>query len=233
MFKKITYAFFALLLTANIATAKEEKLSDERIKEIVRQVIAENGDLLAESMSNHMEKERRARAAALIKPETPLMGPKDAKITIVEFSDYRCGFCKRVQNTLAKLREEYKDSVQFAFKTMPILSKESEEAALAALAANRQGKFWEFNTEVWENQSRLGAELFEEIADTIKLDKKRFVKDLEDPTLRAQVAMAVKEGQAFGAEGTPFFLIDGMPFGGAQPYENFVKAIEGALKEKE
>ena len=228
MFKKL----FALMVitaafTAQIAAAKD--LSEARVREIVEQYIKENGGVVAASVDTYLAEERNARAAALVKPETPVFGAKNGQISVIEFSDYRCGFCRRVQETMTKLRDEYGERVTFAFKAMPILSQESEDAAVAALAAHRQGKFWEFDEGLWENQSRLGSDLFLEIAKKIGLDMKRFERDLKDPTLLAQVATDRQEGQNFGAEGTPFFLINGEAFGGAQPYENFVRAIDAAL----
>lgn len=231
MFKTLKLALFSLIAVSTSQISEAEQLTEERVRQLIQEYIQTNGGEIAASVDNFIAEERRARANAAIKPETPVVGSNNAKISVIEFSDYRCGFCRRVQDTMLKLREEYGDRVQFAFKTMPILSRESEQAAIAALAAHRQGKFWEFHNKLWDNQSRLSESLFNEIAEDIGLDMKRFELDQADPSIATQVNTSRAEGQSFGAEGTPFFLIAGEPLGGAQPYENFVKAIESALAE--
>lgn len=233
MFKTLKIAFLGAVAVLTTHATFAQDITEERVRELIEQYIKTNGGEIAKSVDNYLADERRARAAALIGENTPVIGKDDAKVTVVEFSDYRCGFCRRVQDTMLKLRDTYGDRVQFVFKTMPILSRESEQAAVAALAAGRQGKFWEFHAKLWDNQSRLGEPLFNEIATEIKLDMDKFAEDQKNADVIAQVAKARTEGQSFGAEGTPFFLIAGEPLGGAQPYENFVQAIDAALAEAE
>ena len=226
--KKILLACAALFVSH---TATAATLSEQDVREIVKHMISENGALIAEAMETHLINERIQAAKGLIKPETPVIGDKKALVSVIEFSDYRCGFCRRVQDTMNQLRTEYKKDVKFAFKNLPILSKESQLAAQASIAAHQQGKFWEYHGKLWENQSRLGEALFTEIATEIGLDVNRFKKDLHSDKVKALVAADRSEGQNFGAQGTPFFLINGEPISGAQPFENFKRAIDAALEE--
>ena len=231
--KKYLIAFAALALAACNNTcygfSLGDGVSEADVKKIVEEYIANNGDKLSASIQNHLTQEQYNQSEASLKNHSPLRGEEDAKVTLIEFGDYRCGYCRLVQETLTKVREEYSDRVKFSFKFMPILSEESRNAAFAAHAAGKQGKFWEFHTALWENQSRLGDELYVELAEENGLDMDKFNADRKSQEVQQEVYMDYEDGQRFGASGTPFFMINGVPLSGAQPYENFKKALDEAL----
>jgi protein-disulfide isomerase len=102
-------------------------------------------------------------------------------------------------------------------------------AHLAALAAGRQGRFWEFHDRLFANQRELNPEAYERYAKELGLDVTRFEKDLADPELRKQVDEDKAEALSLGVTGTPGFFVNGRFLGGAQPFEQFAEKINGEL----
>ncbi|MEC8067716.1 MAG: thioredoxin domain-containing protein [Pseudomonadota bacterium] len=227
MIRKLTMAAMVLATTA---TAQAEDLTKKDVEQIVHDYITQNGGVIASSVDSYLADQRRLAAADYIDAHTPVVGNPDAEVLFIEFSDFRCGYCRRVQDTLQPLREKYSDQVRFAFKNMPILSEESRAAALAALAANKQDKFWEYTSKLWENQPRLGDDLFVEIAKELELDVEKFNADRASQEIFDQAQKDFMDGQEAGVQGTPHFVIDGNPLSGAQPLENFEKAIKEAIE---
>lgn len=226
--KKLLAAVF-MFTAIVVGNASAAELSKQDIEKIIHDYIASNGGVIAASVDAYLAEQRLEAAANLVSAHTPVTGNIDAKVTFIEFSDYRCGYCRKVQETVTKLREKYNDDVRFAFKNMPILSEESRQAALASLAASKQGKFWEYSQELWKNQPRLGNDLFVEIAKSLKLDLKQFNKDRASKEIFEQAQIDFEDGQSAGVQGTPYFVINGQPLSGAQPVEAFIAAIDEAL----
>jgi protein-disulfide isomerase len=161
------------------------------------------------------------------------MGPATAPITIVEFSDFECPFCQRVQPNLKPIRDQYGDRIRWVYKHYPLdFHSKAKPAAYAAMAAHQQGKFWEFSKELWAKQNYLSDELYQQIAKSLKLDMVKFKADSGNATLRKNVATDMADGVKVGVQGTPFFLINGKPLSGAQPTEAFVELIEAELTAK-
>jgi protein-disulfide isomerase len=161
----------------------------------------------------------------------PIRGDKNAKVTIVFFSDFQCPFCNRVNPTLAKLLESYPGKVRLAYKYLPLrIHPDAPGAAAAAEAANRQGKFWEMYDKIFANQRELKPEKFREYAQQLNLDLAKFDKDLADPSVKAKIDADSKEADKLGVAGTPAFFINGKYLSGAQPYETFQKMVDDQLK---
>ncbi len=160
-------------------------------------------------------------------------GLETAPITIVEYSDFQCPFCSRVVPTLDKLYKAYPDKIRIIFKQMPLsFHKDARPAAKAALAAGRQGKFWEMHDLLFTNNTALTEANFLAWAKQLGLDLEQFKKDLADQTLEAQIAADEKEAQGFGISGTPSFVINGTKYVGAYPYEKFEQIIKAELEKK-
>lgn len=219
------------IVSTTVATAEDFSKAD--IEKIVKEYIQNNGGVIASSVDGYLADQRRMAAAEYVKEDTPVLGNPESEIIFIEFSDFRCGYCRRVQETLQGLREKYSGQVKFVFKNMPILSEESRQAALAALAAHKQGKFWEYSSKLWDNQPRLGDELFVEIAKELELDVDQFNKDRVSKDIMDQAQRDFMDGQEAGVQGTPHFVIDGNALSGAQPFENFEKAILEAIEAHE
>ncbi|HYH98332.1 DsbA family protein [Hyalangium sp.] len=177
------------------------------------------------------QQERQQPATAYRKIDVPdnapSFGPKNAKVTIVEWSDFECPFCSRVMPTLAKIKEQYGKEVRVVFRNQPLpFHPNAKLAAEASLAAHEQGKFWEFHDKLFANQKALTRPSLEKYAEELRLDMGKFKAALDSGKFRAQVEADSSAGSAVGANGTPTFFINGRQFVGAQPFEAFKTAIE-------
>jgi protein-disulfide isomerase len=159
-------------------------------------------------------------------------GPDSAAITIVEFSDFQCRFCKKGGANMREAAAKFGDKVQVVFKHYPLpFHKQAPAAAKAAMAAGEQGKFWEMHEALFKAQDRFKEEgIFEELAEEIGLDMKRFNKDRQNPQYQRTIDQDMKQGQAAGVRGTPAFFINGTRVEGAQPVSKFKALIEEELK---
>jgi len=159
-------------------------------------------------------------------------GPKDAPVTLVEFTDFHCPFCGKVVATLKDVMREYDGKIRWVFRDFPIASLHpgAPKAAEAARCAGEQGKFWEYHDLLFESQSAATIEDFKRSAEHLKLELKSFGQCLDTGKHRAAVEADVQEGARLGITGTPTFFINGRILVGAQPLENFRKIIEAELR---
>ncbi len=158
-------------------------------------------------------------------------GPDDAIVTIVEFSNFQCGFCARVQDTIAELMEEYEDEVRLVYMQMAMPNMpRAAPAAQAAEAAGAQGKFWEYKDKLFQDTRSLDRDTFERYARELGLDMERFRSDLDDEVHKAKVDELLARGQALGVSGTPAFFINGRSLVGAQPANAFKEVIDAEIE---
>ncbi len=138
------------------------------------------------------------------------LGPANARVTIVVFSDYQCPFCKQLFPVLrAALKDNPKD-VRLVVKSFPLPShKFAQSAAVAALAALKQGKFWEYHDQLFENMSSLSDEKVLQIATGLGLDLEKFRRDLKDEDLKKDIVRDVAEGNGAHVTGTPTVFVNG------------------------
>lgn len=166
-----------------------------------------------------------------VNSDDPVKGNPEAKVTIVEFSDFQCPYCGRVEPTLKRILETYKDQVKLVYKNYPLSSHENAEpAALAALCAKEQGKFWEYHDLLFENQESLKAADLKKYAADLGLDTNTFNSCFDGKKYKNQVQADLSEGNRVGVRGTPAFFINGRLLSGAQPFENFKMIIDEELK---
>ena len=158
-------------------------------------------------------------------------GAPDAKITIVEFTDFHCSFCKQASATLKQVLADYKDRVKLVFRDYPA-DPEGRKAHEAARCAGAQGKFWEYHDLLFERSPQLGADDLKAYAKEIQLDEAAFGQCLDSERHRAEVNSDIGEGRKFGIRGTPTFYINGLPLVGSHPAANFKRMIEGELATK-
>ncbi len=162
---------------------------------------------------------------------SPQKGPKDALVTIVEFSDFQCPFCRRVTQTLKQIEETYGNKVRLVYKFRPLpFHKNAMPAALAAYAAMKQGKFWEYHDKLFANQQQLTRENFLKWAKELGMDVKRFEKDMDSQAAKDFVNRDNQLAMKVGANGTPTFFINGKKLIGAQPFDNFKRMIDQEIK---
>ncbi|MBM4343868.1 MAG: thioredoxin domain-containing protein [Deltaproteobacteria bacterium] len=188
------------------------------------------GDAAAAAQPVQAQQTAQAAAAPAF-AGNPSMGPADAKVTIIEISDFQCPFCSRAKATLDELHKEYPNDLRIVFVNQPLsFHNQARPAAIASFAAHKQGKFWEMYDKLFSNAKELGDDNYKKWAKEIGLDMARFESDLKD----ADVAKAVDRDQAvanaLGVSGTPGFFVNGVSLSGAQPKEEFKKIIDEQIK---
>jgi protein-disulfide isomerase len=161
----------------------------------------------------------------------PALGPENAPVTIIEFSDYQCPFCKRAEPTMQQVAARYPDKVRIVYRHFPLDSIHplARPAAEAAACAEEQGKFWEFHELVWEATPDLGPARLTEMAKTLALDTEAFGTCVDERHFKDRVEQDLTEGQAAGVNGTPAFFVNGIPLSGARSIDDFVRLIESEL----
>lgn len=167
------------------------------------------------------------------------MGKVDAKVVLIEWSDYRCPFCALwAKQTLPQLQKYVDDgTLRIEYRDLAIFGEQSVNVAVAAHAAGLQGKFWEYQHAVYAAAPASGHPDIDQakilaFAKTAGVpDVAKFQKDLADPKLTELVTSSTAEAQSLGINGTPFFVINTQVINGAHPAENFIAAIEAAKKE--
>ncbi len=160
-----------------------------------------------------------------------VLGDSDAPVTIVEFSDYQCPFCKRALPVLHELLKKYDRKIRLAYRDFPLTSIHSgaEAAAEASRCAAEQGRFWQYHDILFEHQSKLDDASLVGYARQLALDVPRFEQCLTSHKYQATVQEDLKEGEQAGVSGTPGFFINGIPLMGAQPFARFAQIVDEEL----
>lgn len=163
--------------------------------------------------------------------DDPFIGPKDAKITLIEFSDFECPYCQKVVPTMKELAKTYGDKIKIVFRNFPLdFHPNAKTAALASECADDQGKFWPYHDKLFENQKKLDLESLKSYAKELGFNTSEFNKCLDSKKYEAEVAKDAQDGQNASVSGTPTFFINGRKVEGAQPIDQFKKVIEEELK---
>lgn len=163
--------------------------------------------------------------------DDPGLGPEDAPIVIVEFSDFRCGFCARFHNdTFKTIMAQYEGQIRFVYRDFPVVG--GEQAALAGECVHDQGEtlFWDYHDLLFANQQSISdPAALTELASTLDLDIDAFETCLADATHAGEIQIDVNDGLAAGVRGTPAFFINGRAVVGAQPLAVFQQIIDEEL----
>lgn len=164
-----------------------------------------------------------------------IRGDKDAKVTIVEYSDFQCPFCARFHPTMQQIMTEYAGEVRWVYRHFPLsFHPEAEPAAEAAECAGEQGKFWEYGDKLIENQAVLGAATYAKIAADLGLNKGKFDTCLSSDRALAKIRAQAASGATAGVSGTPGSFVIGsdgsiQEIRGALPFESVKAAVDAAL----
>jgi len=167
---------------------------------------------------------------------SPISGAPDALVTLVEFSDYQCPFCSRAHATIQQVQRDYGSRLRVVMKEFPLttIHPMARGAALAALAAGAQGKYWEMHDKLFANQRALDPASLEGYARELGLDLVRFKADLASPRSAEVIERDVDLGSGVGVSGTPAVFINGRRLaGGAVPLENFKALIDEEMAKAE
>ena len=164
--------------------------------------------------------------------DDPILGPEDASITIIEFSDFECPYCRRWhQEVLPQLIEDYPDQVRLVYRDFPLTSIHANAvpAAVAANCAAEQDGYWEFNELLFNSEQGLSSDAYQQYAEEIGLDMESFTECLDSNRYEDEVLADFEFASQLGIRSTPTFFINGIALVGAQPYEVFKQVIDQEL----
>ena len=164
---------------------------------------------------------------------SPSRGRADAPIEMIEFSDFQCPFCERVNPTVTQVLNTYGDRIHFIYREYPLPNHpNARPASEAAQCANEQGKFWPYHDRLFANQQKLSASDLKQHAVDLGLDAPRFNACVDSHKYAALVESDISAGNEAGMNGTPAFFINGRMINGAQPFDSFKKVIDEELEMK-
>jgi protein-disulfide isomerase len=164
--------------------------------------------------------------------DDPVLGPDDAAITIIEFSDYECPYCRSWHaQTFDRLMEAFPDQIRFVYRDFPLSSihPNAAPAAEAANCAGEQSKYWEFNELLFSGKYDLGPQAYTQYAGELGLDGTAFEECVSSGRYQGEVQADLDWAANLGVRSTPTFFINGIPLVGAQPYEVFKQVIDKEL----
>jgi protein-disulfide isomerase len=162
--------------------------------------------------------------------DDPSLGPADAPITIVEFSDFNCPYCEKWQTeTFPTLMAAYPNQIRFVYRDFPITSQESLAAAQAANCAGEQDAYWAFHDSLLTGGLDLGRDAYTQYATRLGLDAEALLACLDSGKYNDEVEADARYAAGLGVSGTPTFFINGLPLVGAQPLAEFQAVIESEL----
>jgi predicted DsbA family dithiol-disulfide isomerase len=187
----------------------------------------------------HRRLREKAKVSILLRPPkvevaidtSRVRGDPRAPVTIVEFSDFQCPFCQRIQPTLLEILARYPGKVRLAYRDYPLsqIHPRAQKAAEAARCAGEQGKFWEYHDMLYADVSKLADADLAAHARGLEIDEAKFGACLESGRHSAGVDQDQKDGVNAGVNGTPAFLVNGVMLEGAQPITAFESIIESEL----
>ncbi len=164
---------------------------------------------------------------------SPAKGPAGAPVVIVEFSDFECPFCGRVNPSIEEAISTYGDQLRVVFRQFPLnIHPRAQKAAEAALCANDQDKFWQMHDALFVDQRKLEVADLKAKASALGLDQAKFDECLDGGKQAARVAADLADGQAAGVTGTPALFINGRVISGAVPFADLAKIIDDELLRK-
>lgn len=238
-----TAAVVALLITAVPASAPAaEDFSPAQktaIEKIIRDYLVENPTVLRDALmalERKQQEEERAQASQSIRDNADelfrserdhVAGNPEGGVTMVEFFDYNCQFCKRSLVDVLKLIDTQKD-LRMVLKEFPILGPGSLHASRAAIASKKQGKYWQFHLAMMKHRGSIDEETVYRIAGEVGLDVERLKADMEGPDVAAVIGANHELANRLGIQGTPAFVVADQLIPGALGYEALRKEIDAA-----
>lgn len=231
-----------MVLVPGLSATAEEPLTDAQraaVEALIEQYIQENPGRILESVRNYRDREE-ARIASeqqsnlndlkreiQFDPASPVAGNPEGSVTVVEFFDYRCGYCKASLEMVMDLIREDPD-IRVVFKELPILSPESARAAQAALAAQRQGRYVDLHYAMMSSRGQFDDQQILDIAAEVGLDVEQLAADMEAPEIKAFIQNNLSLAGSLGIDGTPTFIVDDQIFRGAIDADTMRRAIAEA-----
>jgi protein-disulfide isomerase len=232
----------SLSLLAPLAFAQEKSITPEQkteIEKIVRDYLVEHPEVIREAIQALQAKEEQSKADAQTQavlqnkdalfndPDSPVAGNPMGDVTVVEFFDYHCPYCKVVAGPLQQLIQEDK-GVRLVLKEFPILGEDSGLASQAALAAVAQGKYWAFHQALMEFRGKFTMDVIKALATKVGLDPAKLEADMALPQIEPQISATHKLAQTLNISATPTFIIGDQVVEGAVPLEQLKELIKKA-----
>ncbi len=210
----------------------------EAIRGIVKEYLLEQPEILRDAIAELNRRQEEAAAeerqkalSSLYKEETPF-STGDGKVTLVEFFDYNCGYCRKAFEQIVDLTKEEKD-LRVVFVEFPILSEDSRVASQAAIASEKQNKYWEFHSALMEHKGPVTSDAVFKIAADTGLDVEKLKTDMKAPEVDELIEKNLQLGTAIGVQGTPAFFIGDEAIPGApQELTSILKTAVANIKEK-
>jgi len=200
------------------------------LEQQVLQIIRNNPEVIIESVQGYQQEQQQQKQASQQEilqqfknnsqekiGDSPTFGSTAQNIVLFEFSDFQCPFCAKVQENLREFMDKHQDRVTLVFKHLPLtrIHPQAIPAAKASWAAQQQGKFWEYHYALFEEQDKLGEELYLKIANNLELDIEKFNSDRNSEAAISSIETDFQLAQKLGISGTPFFVMNGETFSGA------------------
>jgi protein-disulfide isomerase len=235
----------AVLLSPATAAPSKDEIKDvlKKNPDILLEVIKDNRKEVfniinqaaqeeqARRQKEEEENEKRDFEEAFKNPKKPeissktrIRGNKDAKYTLVEYSDFQCPYCSRGAQTVEALRKKYGENLRFIYKNLPLsFHPNAMPAAQYFEAASLQSpeKAWKLHDKLFQNQDKLSEAFYKQTAKDLGLDVAKLEKDAKSPAVKEKIEADMKEAKEMGFSGTPGFLLNGIPVKGAYPVDFF------------
>jgi protein-disulfide isomerase len=225
------YESFKAVIDAQLKRANQVLSSGVSKRDLYQTLIKDGREAPAPAPQQQPSAPPPAQARNVDPGDGPAIGGKQPKVTIVEWSDFQCPFCGRVEPTLKQVMSTYKDDVRIVWRNEPLsFHPNAMPAAKAAMAAHKQGKFWQMHDLMFAHQTELSEAKYEEWAKEVGLDVARWKKDKDSPEVAALIQKDNSYGQSVGADGTPSFFVNGRFISGAMPFDTFKSVIDEQIK---
>lgn len=214
--------------TCKMVAEKTKEFPSEQCVGMLGQVDEIVAELRKQEQANQpLTPELMAKVAA---GDVPSFGPADAKVTVVEFSDFECPYCSRAADVTNQVKKKYGDKIRFVFRQYPLsFHHNARVAAAASLEAHKQGKFWEFHDKLFANQRSLDRDSLEGYAKELKLDLVKFKAALDDKAHDSRVQSDLDLGNEVAVQGTPTLFINGKRVDNPTDIDQVSQAIDAAL----
>ena len=212
-----------------VFSCQSHEISKDKIETIIKEFLKENPEFIQSTLDNHKisrENQKKQNAITLLNDiDNPGIFRKEADVTIYEFFDYNCGYCKSVVKTIIDILSEDK-KINVVFVEFPILSEQSYIASKAALASKKQGLYNKFHLSLMKTKGRVNEEKVFSIAKKIGLDINQLKIDMNNPKIEQQLMKIREIAKLLSLNGTPAFIIGDIIYPGALNLNNLKEIIK-------